>query len=72
MKGRCAVYLSVIMVLIGGCSSPPPATRPLEGAPPPRQRPPDGNWLRNSELTRMWSGPTDQTGVIRFGETSAR
>ena len=72
MRGSSAVCLGAVMVLICGCSSPPPASRPLEGASPPRQRAIERHWLRNSELTSMWSGPTDQPGVISFGQTSAR
>jgi hypothetical protein len=71
MRRSIAVGLGLGMILIGGCSSPPPATRPLEGAPPPPERAPQGQWLRNRELTSMWSGPTEQPGVISFGETSA-
>lgn len=27
-------------------------------------------WVKNHRLTEMWSGPTDQPGVISFGTTS--
>lgn len=71
MKARVLMWIGVV-VIVAGCSSPPPATRPLEGARPPQQRVSGGHWLRNHEVTGMWSGPRDQPGVISFGETSAR
>src|SRR5690349_14900031 len=72
MRRRIAMWFGVSLVVCCGCSSPPPATRPLEGAPPPRQLALDGRWLRNHVRASMWSGPSGQPGVISFGETSAQ
>jgi hypothetical protein len=47
MRRRIAAWLGVTLALCCGCSSPPPATRPLEGAPPPSQRELHDRWLRN-------------------------
>lgn len=40
--------------------------------PPTKPAPPIEQWVKNHRITEMWSGPSDQSGVVSFGVTSAQ
>jgi hypothetical protein len=49
---------------------PEPATP--TPVPPKRPSGPEAFWVKNHQITDMWSGPASQPGVMSFGKTDAQ
>jgi hypothetical protein len=71
-------FLVLLTAACGGVlNPPPPPPTPTMFVPStPRPRPPTATpepevWIKNHQITQMWSGQQGESGVISFGETSS-